>query len=132
MFDDFDFDIDGLDLSFSRIPLGGEEQYIKTVLLSNGRVAEVKAEWSSLAGLYEISFETAYSMETTNAVFSVRDIRTIFRTIGELCWELSNSLDVKKFCCMPTCSKRRKVYSKFLKSYGFKVEDGPLMTFEIV
>ena len=65
MFDDFEFDLDGIDLSVYACPTNLEEQYAYTVLLSEGRSAEIKLEWSSLVGMYEVSFDTGYSMNTT-------------------------------------------------------------------
>lgn len=133
MFDDFDFDLSDVDINASCFPEGGEEQYTKTVLVSSGRSALIKAEWSTLAGKYEISFETGYSMNTTNTVFSVGDIRSIFRAVGELCFELNAVLKVNTFACVPTCSKRGRVYVSFLKLSGFEVIEGnSIITFKII
>lgn len=81
----FEFDLDGIDLSIYTCPVNLEEQYAYTVLLSEGRSAEIKLEWSSLVGMYEVSFDTGYNMNTTNTVFSIGDIRRIFSHVEEIC-----------------------------------------------
>ena len=102
MFDDFEFDMDGIDLSVCACPMNLEEQYVYTVLLSEGRSAEIKLEWSSLVGMYEVSFDTGYNMSTTSTAFSVGDIRCIFSHVEEICRQFHNECGVNEFYCVPT------------------------------
>ena len=121
MFDDFEFDLDGIDLSVYTCPVNLEEQYAYTVLLSEGRFAEIKLEWSSLVGMYEVSFDTGYNMNTTTSVFSVRDIRYIFSQVAEICRKFHKERGINEFYCVPTCPKRARVYGKALKQLGLEV-----------
>ena len=130
MFDDFEFNMDGIDLSVYACPMNLEEQYAYTVLLSEGRSAEIKLEWSSLVGMYEVSFDTGYSMNTTTSVFSVGDIRTIFCQVAEICGNFHKECGVSEFYCVPTCPKRARVYSKALKQLGLEVVGEGSITFK--
>ena len=118
MFDDFEFDLDGIDLSVYTCPVNSEEQYAYTVLLTEGRSAEIKLEWSSLVGMYEVSFDTGYNMNTTTSVFSVKDIRYIFSQVAEICRKFHKERGISEFYCVPTCPKRARVYKKFLEREG--------------
>lgn len=130
MFDDFEFDLDGIDLSVYTCPVNLEEQYAYTVLLSEGRSAEIKLEWSSLVGMYEVSFDTGYNMNTTTSVFSVRDIRYIFSQVAEICRKFHKEHGINEFYCVPTCPKRARVYGKALKQLGLEVVGEGSITFK--
>lgn len=130
MFDDFKFNLDGIDLNIYTCPVNLEEQYAYTVLLSEGRSAEVKLEWSSLVGMYEVSFDTGYSMNTTTSVFSVGDIRHIFSQVAEICGNFHKECGISEFYCVPTCSKRARVYGKALKQLGLEVVSEGSITFK--
>ena len=130
MFDDFEFDMDGVDLSIYACQTNLEEQYAYTVLLTEGRSAEIKLEWSSLVGMYEVSFDTGYSMNTTTSVFSVGDVRHIFSQVAEICKGFHNECGVSEFYCVPTCPKRVRVYGKALKQLGLEVVGEGSITFK--
>lgn len=130
MFDDFEFDLDGVDLSVYTCPVNLEEQYAYTVLLSANRSAEIKLEWSALVGMYEVSFDTGYNMSTTNTVFSVGDIRTIFSHVEEICRKFHKERGISEFYCVPTCPKRARVYSKALRQLGLEVVGEGSITFK--
>ena len=130
MFDDFKFNLDGIDLNIYTCPVNLEEQYAYTVLLSEGRSAEVKLEWSSLVGMYEVSFDTGYSMNTTTSVFSVGDIRHIFSQVAEICGNFHKECGICEFYCVPTCSKRARVFGKALKQLGLEVVSEGSITFK--
>ena len=130
MFDDFEFDLDGIDLSVYTCPVNLEEQYAYTVLLSEGRSAEIKLEWSSLVGMYEVSFDTGYNMNTTTSVFSVRDIRYIFSQVADICRKFHKERGINEFYCVPTCPKRARVYSKALKQLGLEAVGEGSITFK--
>ena len=130
MFDDFKFNLDGIDLNIYTCPVNLEEQYAYTVLLSEGRSAEVKLEWSSLVGMYEVYFDTGYSMNTTTSVYSVGDIRHIFSQVAEICGNFHKECGISEFYCVPTCSKRARVYGKALKQLGLEVVSEGSITFK--
>ena len=130
MFDDFEFDMDGIDLSVYTCPVNLEEQYAYTVLLSEGRSAEIKLEWSSLVGMYEVSFDTGYNMNTTTSVFSVKDVRHIFSQVAEICRKFHKERGILEFYCVPTCPKRARVDSKALRQLGLEVAGEGSITFK--